>query len=495
MTRLGSLAIATLLAATGVAAAPTAPTAYAGGVSGGLAPGALVSVRGYASGNGVGLSQAGAHAAAGRGLTYRQIDAFYFPHTAVGHAGGMVSVRLTTEDGATVEVHQRPGLVAHLVGSRRTWNLADRQPAATRWLVQPTGSEDDLYYYTDDWHFDSRVTGTLELSAGGAPVRLYHTGQGSTLYRGTLRPDVEDGAVTNRLPLDDYLRGVVPLQLPSAWTHAALLKAQSVAARGYVAYERSHGRQLCDTGACQPYGGASAETANGDAAVEATAGEIRLYGGRPARTVSTRANGGRTCSGGRPYLVAKRDPYDPGPATAWTSTISESAIEQHWPSAGPLDSITPNVDGSGRWIASVTLQGQIRDYTVPGDAFAAWAGLRSSWFTFDGVVPPPPLADADAPAAPRVSFGGADVSGADPLLWPGAGQAGTLTFSRSADDVTPDIDHYAITVSGPGVNDSATEASSWDFTPPQWGYYDIEVYAVDTSSRTSLATRVTVRVP
>jgi SpoIID/LytB domain protein len=62
--------------------------------------------------------------------------------------------------------------------------------------------------------------------------------------------------------MESYLRGVVPAEVsPSLWPQEAM-RAQAVAARTYAAYERAHAGSraydLCDTAACQAYGGASA---------------------------------------------------------------------------------------------------------------------------------------------------------------------------------------------------------------------------------------------
>ncbi len=93
------------------------------------------------------------------------------------------------------------------------------------------------------------------------------------------------------LDLEEYLRGVVPAEMPASWPGQALA-AQAVAARTYalraIAHPRhaSAGADLCDTAQCQAYG--DARYASSDEAVAATAGETW-----PVGDGSYKANCGR----------------------------------------------------------------------------------------------------------------------------------------------------------------------------------------------------------
>ncbi len=83
-----------------------------------------------------------------------------------------------------------------------------------------------------------------------------------------------DGQNTiNALPLDDYVKGVVPREMPTSW-EAAAVRAQAVAARTYAAFDRAahstRSYHTCDTTSCQVYGGLAAEDSRGNAAVVAT---------------------------------------------------------------------------------------------------------------------------------------------------------------------------------------------------------------------------------
>ena len=79
-------------------------------------------------------------------------------------------------------------------------------------------------------------------------------------YRGEFIIENRNGAlvVVNNVPLEDYLLGVVPSEMPSKWNYEAL-KAQAIAARTYIASKRlrpcniANGGDVCDTTHCQVY--------------------------------------------------------------------------------------------------------------------------------------------------------------------------------------------------------------------------------------------------
>src|SRR6202040_3210351 len=107
--------------------------------------------------------------------------------------------------------------------------------------------------------------------------------------------------VVNRLPVEDYLRGVVPLELGTLGpAEGAALEAQAVAARSYT-YVRlddpdtpAGGRRydLLATVTDQVYGGAGVETPLADTAVAATVDEVIMYGGHVVNAPYHAACGG-----------------------------------------------------------------------------------------------------------------------------------------------------------------------------------------------------------
>lgn len=116
---------------------------------------------------------------------------------------------------------------------------------------------------------------------------------------------VNDGlglTVINDVPLEKYLKGVVPSEMPSSWEHDAH-KAQAIAARSYaianLGKRAKHGYDLKDTPEDQAYGGASAETNQTNEAVEETEGIVLVYEGKIIPAYYSASAGGQTRSAGQ----------------------------------------------------------------------------------------------------------------------------------------------------------------------------------------------------
>lgn len=107
--------------------------------------------------------------------------------------------------------------------------------------------------------------------------------------------------IVNSLPLEEYLMGVVPAEMPSKWNEEAH-KAQAIAARSYALANLnkrgSKGYDLKDTPADQAYGGASSETPQTTHAVLSTRGEVLTYNNKIIPAYYHAASGGRTISAG-----------------------------------------------------------------------------------------------------------------------------------------------------------------------------------------------------
>ncbi|MGQ9753422.1 MAG: SpoIID/LytB domain-containing protein [Thermaceae bacterium] len=140
-------------------------------------------------------------------------------------------------------------------------------------------------------------------------------------YRGEAWVEVDPGGrllLVNHLPLEEYLLGVLPMEMPPSFPREAL-KAQAVLARTY-ALSRQNPKapyDLCATPLCQAYGGLEVETEVHRRAVEATAGEVVSYGGRPIAALYHADSGGMTAGSEEvfgtlfPYLRPLPDPFSP----------------------------------------------------------------------------------------------------------------------------------------------------------------------------------------
>jgi len=121
----------------------------------------------------------------------------------------------------------------------------------------------------------------------------------------------------NVLPLEEYLRGVVPNELPVSFGLEAL-KAQAVAARNYALRPRVYENRLydlCDSVQAQVYFGANTEKPLSDEAVQQTAGLLGLYKGDIILALYSSTAGGYTESFENAFMdnVNKKVPTAPKP--------------------------------------------------------------------------------------------------------------------------------------------------------------------------------------
>ena len=125
-------------------------------------------------------------------------------------------------------------------------------------------------------------------------------GQGAPVYRGslTIYKDENGLRLVNTLPLEEYLYGVVPSEMPASYPEEAL-KAQAVCARTYACVQMMNsslgdlGAQVDDSVSYQVYQN-SGEAQASSQAVEATAGEILLNNGSPINAYYFSTSHGQT---------------------------------------------------------------------------------------------------------------------------------------------------------------------------------------------------------
>ena len=166
-------------------------------------------------------------------------------------------------------------------------------------------------------------------------------------YRGDLIVTPTDSGllVVNRLPMDDYLRGVVPLEIGNRTAaEFAAVQAQAVAARTY-AYKHLNDSRAFDMYATvqdQVYGGVDAEKPQADTAVMTTADVVVLYAGQPITTPYHSTCGGSTAAVSEVWYSQPDEPYlrpvsdripgtdhfycDPSPRFSWTQTFDGAGL-------------------------------------------------------------------------------------------------------------------------------------------------------------------------
>lgn len=118
-------------------------------------------------------------------------------------------------------------------------------------------------------------------------------------YRGIIMIQNKNGKLTviNNVPLEDYIKGVVPSEMPSSWATEAH-KAQAIAARSYalanLGKRAKYGYDLKDTPEDQAYGGASKETPDTNYAVDETKGIVLTYNMKVINAYYSASAGGQT---------------------------------------------------------------------------------------------------------------------------------------------------------------------------------------------------------
>jgi stage II sporulation protein D len=329
----------------------------------------LIDGRGW--GHGIGMSQYGARGYAENGWGYARILAHYYRGTQLKQVPGR-QVRVLLLDGRR----------SVRIGSSKPFRVVDargkqRRLAARTVRLRPGKQKGTL----------RGLKLPLRFVPGGAVLRA-----DGNAYRGVLlvHPQRAKLTVVNRLPLDRYLRGVVPWEMPDDW-HPEALKAQAVVARSYALATLKPGKlfDLYSDTRSQVYGGLRAEWWTTNRAIAATAGRVLYWNGRVATTFYHSTSGGRTApiadvwprATPLPYLVSVPDPYDSiskhhrwGPVK-----LTPRQVSRRLQANGVRDVLVDRAP-SGR-VSRVALQTPRGRRTVLAQDFRAELELRSTWFT------------------------------------------------------------------------------------------------------------------
>lgn len=165
-------------------------------------------------------------------------------------------------------------------------------------------AKDSFIIYQNGQKILENIAGPVEISAEcDFPLQivgLKRKGKPAA-YRGSFEivkiPSKSDKfSVINVLPLEEYLRGVVPNELPVSFGLESL-KAQAIAARNYAIRPRAKINRLfdvCDSVQSQVYFGKNTENSISDKALEETNGLLSLYEGNPILALYSSTAGGYT---------------------------------------------------------------------------------------------------------------------------------------------------------------------------------------------------------
>ena len=233
--------------------------------------------------------------------------------------------------------------------------------------------------------------------------------------------------VVNDVGFEDYVKGIA--EVPAVWPVEAL-RAQAIAARTYALWVLENeasgaagalGAQICATEGCQVYAGLAKEQApNGAAwvaAVEATAGQVLLHQGKAIVAKYSSSNGGRSVSGGRPYLKPVDDPDDArSPLHRWTLAVSFDDVGRALGAPGPVTGVRRD---PGSVVATWTgPDGIAGDLVVPAPEFRA---------KVSAAVPPPP---GRSRSVPSIMFDMAADAGARVVTLNGRGYGHGIGMSQ-----------------------------------------------------------------
>jgi stage II sporulation protein D len=372
--------------------------------------------RGY--GHGVGMSQYGARGRALAGQDSSTILGHYYQGVALVPIDPATRIRVLVLPKWTA-TSDRPLVLYGRVGPWSIDGIAGEFPANARLRLVPAPGVSGTG--TGTWRlvidapdlsilYDGPAPADFTLRGSLPETRLQVWSKPTTYdwYRGSIRILVHSAtrvSVVNDVSLEDYLAGVVPVEMPSTWP-AAALQAQAIAARSYAARRLRPGVSYFDVpddSTSQIYRGVKAEKATTTAAIAATAGTVMMTGSTIANALFHSTGGGATESNENVYTsasgkrIAKPVSYLRGssdraednsaydakaPYATWaTRTYARSQLSAIF-AADPRTNVGDlvaldfaNRGVSGR-LVSVTLIGSTGTRTVSGEVFRAVFNAR-----------------------------------------------------------------------------------------------------------------------
>ncbi len=395
-----------------------------------------VTFYGKGFGHGLGMSQWGAQGmATGAGgrppMSGQQIATYYYPGTSIGAIPGgspnpnirVLLSQPSSQGRYTCGAAYYDGNLANLVSNGGFRVLNEGSGNAEIFKAGP-GVAVQFYAVNGNVQvWDQATARPTKVYEGPGPVSTVPLDPAKATnwlekgwYRGNFRFTYLGGTlrVVNVASYDDYVRGVVPLEMLSGWNIEAY-KAQALAARSYAyaSYQPSRDYDVFDDQSSQCYGGVQMtsgrkiETDITNAAVDGTLHQFITYNGTPIRAYFSSSDGGYTkavgcwannaqstpsgvaCAPSQPYLTPVADPWDTSVSVptankqaGWqvtfsSDTIRNAVLNMRGIDIGPLTSVdlsnrSPAVVGH---VVSVKITGQWGSVDLPADNF-----LRSYLF-------------------------------------------------------------------------------------------------------------------
>lgn len=203
----------------------------------------------------------------------------------------------------------------------------------------------------------------------------------------------------NLVTIEDYLKGVVPSEIPASW-HEESLKAQAVAARTYAVANTynnpTYGYHVVDNQNSQVYNGIDKEYASTNKAVEETKGELIYYKDGLITAFYHSTSGGKTADSGNvwsttlPYLRSVEDDFSNiSPHTEWVKELTKEEIVSILKSdfnvsdIYDIELVEVSEDERVLEISFKTDRGEINFIKEEIRAVIGYSELKSTWFTIE----------------------------------------------------------------------------------------------------------------
>jgi stage II sporulation protein D len=228
--------------------------------------------------------------------------------------------------------------------------------------------------------------------------------------------------VLNVVPLEDYLLGVVPSEMPSNWPPEAL-RAQAVAARTFaISRMLDHiydTYDVYDDQSAQVYLGVRGENERSTQAVRDTAGQVLTYNGTPITAYFFSDAGGYTKDGKLPYLRAKPSKYPKSPHNSWRIPLKAEDLarfaEKCGTPVGKLRSVSSENDPVSAYLIRIIIEGERGTCEIGANKLRELIGLERMKSTRAWLEPPAgavqsAAGSSPAKSTPRVAIATADAT-------------------------------------------------------------------------------------
>jgi len=260
------------------------------------------------------------------------------------------------------------------------------------------------------------VSDQLTLRAGNHDLKLWLNGNGrrTALHASDDKGGLQISGViqlvrrgkglllVNHVDLEEYVKGVVPAEVNSAW-HPEMLKVQAIAARTYALYQHmlsaTRDYDVVASTQDQVYRGRQGIDERVIQAVESTRGLVVAYQGAPIYAAFSSTAAGITedamnvWSKDLPYLKGVECPFDlESPFYQWKASVKldtlEKNLRQQGFAIGTISAITPLAYSRAGRVATIRIVHSSGELTLRGEDLRKTVGytvVPSTQFTIESV--------------------------------------------------------------------------------------------------------------